>query len=70
MLLFATPMCLLFYVGIFASYLLVLKREGKKFPWLKVLTWVAVIGGVIGAIAFAFHQSGLHFVQDWPYLKR
>jgi len=28
---------LLYFVGVFASYLLVLKREGKKFPWVKVL---------------------------------
>ena len=33
LMLFATPMCLLFYVGIFASYLLVLQRENRKFPW-------------------------------------
>ena len=52
LMLFATPMCLLFYVGIFASYLLVLKPEGRKFPWRKVLTWTAVIGGLIGIVAF------------------
>jgi len=33
LMLFALPMCLLFYVGIFASYLLVLHRENRKFPW-------------------------------------
>ena len=33
LMLFATPMCLLFYVGIFASYLLVLNRENRRFPW-------------------------------------
>jgi sec-independent protein translocase protein TatC len=70
LMLFATPMCALFYVGIFASYLLVLKREGKSFPWRKVLTWTVMIGGVIGIIAFAFVHSGLHFVRDWPFLKR
>ena len=32
LMLFATPMCLLFFVGIFASYLLVLKREGRAVP--------------------------------------
>ena len=42
-----------FFTPIFASYLLVLKREGKSFPWAKVLTWTAVVAAVIGAAAFA-----------------
>lgn len=29
------PMCLLFFVGILASYLLVLRRERRQFPWWK-----------------------------------
>src|SRR4029079_8549551 len=33
MMMFAVPMCGLFYVGILASYLLVLHREKRKFPW-------------------------------------
>src|ERR1051325_1904552 len=37
LMLFATPMCLLFYVGIFAGYLVVLRREGRKFPWRTAL---------------------------------
>lgn len=70
LMLFATPMCLLFYVGIFASYLLVLKREEKKFPWARVMKWVAWIGGVIGLIAFAIHHFGYHLIKDWPFLTR
>ena len=70
LMLFATPMCLLFYVGIFASYLLVLKREGKAFPWRKVLSWAAVVLAVVGILVFAFLQSGLHFIREWPYFKR
>ncbi len=70
LMLFATPMCMLFYVGIFASYLLVLKREGKAFPWRKVLTWAAVICVILGIAIFAFEISGLHFLHEWPYFKR
>jgi len=70
LMLFATPMCLLFYVGIFASYLLVLKREGKSFPWGKVLTWTAVVLALIGSLAFAFMHFGLHFIREWPFVKR
>lgn len=69
MMLFAVPMVLLFFVGVFVSYLLVLKREGKKFPWGKVLLAIA---GVIVAIAiviaiFVYHYH-YHLVPKWPYL--
>ncbi len=70
LMLFATPMCLLFYVGIFASYLLVLKREGKAFPWRRVLTWIAVISAIAGILVFAFVKFGIHFVRDWPFVTR
>jgi sec-independent protein translocase protein TatC len=70
LMLFATPMLLLFYVGIFASYLLVLKREGKSFPWGKVLKWTGIAAAVVAAIVLAFHLSGLHFIRAWPYFKR
>ena len=70
LMLFATPMCLLFYVGIFASYLLVLKREGRSFPWRKVLTRTTIVLAIIAAIILIIHLSGLHFIREWPYFKR
>jgi sec-independent protein translocase protein TatC len=71
MLLFATPMCLLFYVGIFAGYLLVLKREGRRFPWSKVLTVGGIVLVVLGAlIYFAAVHYKLHPVTHWPFLTR
>jgi sec-independent protein translocase protein TatC len=71
MMLFAVPMVLLFFVGVFVSYLLVLKRENKKFPWGKVLL---AIGGVIVAIGIVlailiFHYH-YHFIPKWPYLAK
>ncbi|HSU60314.1 MAG TPA: twin-arginine translocase subunit TatC [Bryobacteraceae bacterium] len=71
MMLFAVPMVLLFFVGVFVSYLLVLKREGKKFPWVKVL--LAIVGvivaiGIVIAI-FVFHYH-YHLVAKWPYLMK
>jgi len=50
MMLFAVPMCMLFFLGIFASYLLVLRREHRRFPWKAFLTWVAV---TMALVAFA-----------------
>jgi sec-independent protein translocase protein TatC len=71
MLLFALPMCLLFYVGVFAGHLLVLKREGRKFPWAKVLTIVGIVVVVFGAlIYFAALHYKLHPVPHWPFLMR
>ncbi len=71
MLLFALPMCVLFYVGVFAGYLLVLKREGRRFPWGKVLTIVGLVLIVLGAIGyFAAVHYKLHPVPHWPFLVR
>lgn len=71
MMLFAVPMCGLFYLGIFASYLLVLHRENRKFPWAEVIKWTAVIVVVIGAVvALAIWRFGYHFVPHWPFMTR
>jgi sec-independent protein translocase protein TatC len=71
MLLFALPMCLLFYVGVFAGYLLVLKREGHRFPWVKVLT---IAGAVLVAFSAILYFAAIHYklhpVSHWPFLMR
>lgn len=69
MMIFAIPMVLLFFVGVFASYLLVLKREGKGIPWKLTALFIAgvlVIAGGVGA--YLAHKYGLHFVPRWPFL--
>ena len=71
MMLFAVPMCLLFYLGIFASYLLVLHREHKKFPWRPVIKWtvgILLIAAIAGYFIAARH--GYHLVTHWPFLAR
>jgi sec-independent protein translocase protein TatC len=71
LMLFATPMCLLFYVGIFASYLLVLHRENRRFPWGKFLMAVGIVAAVIaGGITLAIVKYGYHPVLRWPFLTR
>jgi sec-independent protein translocase protein TatC len=71
MMLFAVPMIMLFYVGIFASYVLTLSREGKKFPWAKVFYVLAIVAlAVAGVIYFAITKYGYHFVERWPFLIR
>lgn len=65
--LFATPMIILFYVGIFASYILVLKREGRNFPWLrffKILGIVLVVAVLIAWVVARYF--GYHLEFGWP----
>jgi sec-independent protein translocase protein TatC len=69
--LFATPMILLFYVGIFASYLLVLHREKRRFPWAIFLKWAGLGMVVLSIISyFAARYYGYHLVSNWPFLTR
>jgi sec-independent protein translocase protein TatC len=71
LMLFATPMCLLFYVGIFAAYLLVLHRENRRFPWKKAMT---IVIPVLLLLAFVVYLSitkyGMKLVPYWPFLVR
>jgi len=71
MMLFAIPMWALFFVGVFASYLLVLKREGKKFPWGLFLKWffgvVLTLGAILYILIGHFHY---HFMLHAPYFTR
>jgi sec-independent protein translocase protein TatC len=64
-------MCLLFFVGIFASYLLVLNREGRQFPWGKVFMIVMVVVIVAAGMLFlAITRYGIKVVPHWPFLTR
>jgi sec-independent protein translocase protein TatC len=69
--LFATPMIILFYVGIFASWLLVLNREQRRFPWRTFLKWVGIVVLVLVAAAwFVARYYGYHFSASWPFFVR
>ncbi len=71
MMLFAVPMCGLFYFGIFASYLLVLHREHRAFPWRKALSWIIPIVLVLAAAGyFVAIRFGYHFLKHWPFISR
>lgn len=68
MMIFAVPMVMLYFVGVFASYLLVLRREKRKFPWkpalLSILGVVVVIAAVMAVLIYRYHY---HFVSKSPY---
>jgi sec-independent protein translocase protein TatC len=70
LMLFAIPMVALYFVGVFASYLLVLRREGGRFPWKNTVWIVAavVLAALLLYAAMAYFH--LHFIRNWPYLAR
>src|SRR5579864_665732 len=70
LMLFAIPMCALYFVGVFVSYLLVLRREGQRFPWKPVLRTGLVVLVIIALIAASIIYFHLHFVRHWPFLTR
>jgi sec-independent protein translocase protein TatC len=71
LMLFATPMCLLFYVGIFAGYLLVLHRENRRFPWRKAMTIVLCVLLLLALVLYmSITKYGVKVVPHWPFFTR
>src|SRR6266446_2431978 len=71
LMLFAVPMCLLFFVGVFASYLLVLKREGRRFPWIKVILFTLLALLAIAAIIYyVLLKLHYHPIGHWPFFAK
>jgi sec-independent protein translocase protein TatC len=71
MMIFAVPMVMLFFIGVFVSYLLVLKREEKKFPWgkimLVILGIVLLLAGILALFVYRYHY---HFIRTWPFFVK
>jgi len=71
MMLFAMPMCLLFYVGIFAGYILILHREHRRFPWRKAMAIVIPVLLILAvALYLAITKYGLKLVPHAPFISR
>jgi sec-independent protein translocase protein TatC len=71
MTLFALPMCVLYYLGVFLGYLFVLRREGRRFPWqivLKITVIVLLVGAAIVFLGITYHWFKL--VPRWPFFTR
>jgi sec-independent protein translocase protein TatC len=68
MTLFALPMCILYYFGIFIGYLFVLRREGRQFPWENVLKITVLILLLLsGSVWLAVSRNWLKIVPHWPF---
>ena len=69
--LFAVPMVLLYFLGVFASYLLVMRRENRRFPWGAFLSWMGVMVVLIAAgVLLLVVQFGYRLNFGWPPLVR
>lgn len=68
MTLFAGPMIALYFVGIGASWLLVLRREGRRLPWLRIiLTLLAFLAVIAGIVLYLHLYHGYGFTPDFPW---
>ena len=71
LMLFAVPMCMLFFVGVFAGYLLVLHREKRKFPWAKLLPWFLALLVILALTGWVMvTKYHYHLVKHWPFLMK
>lgn len=65
------PMILLYFLGVFASFLLVMRRENRRFPWRMFGYWLlAVLAAIIIAIWSAVVVFEYHLVDGWPFLAK
>jgi len=71
LMIFTVPMVLLYFVGLFASYLLVLQRENRRFPWRTTLFALGIPILLIGAALYiAVAKYSYKLVLSWPFLVR
>jgi sec-independent protein translocase protein TatC len=71
MMIFAGPMILLFYVGVGASYLLVLHREERSLPWKWIILVLLGLALLTGGVLYYMHtQFGYQFVWQAPFFVR
>lgn len=69
--LFAVPMILLYFMGVFASYLLVMRRENRRFPWRIFLWWLlAMLAVAVLCVVVAITVYHYHFALRWPFLVK
>lgn len=63
------PMTLLYFAGVFASYLLTLSRSNKSFPWLILFGIILGFVGIFaGGVWLAVAKFGYRLIYDYPFL--
>ena len=67
----AVPMIALYFVGVFAAYLLQLNREGRRFPWgILALLILGLIALGAGGVWILVAKYGFKLLHHWPYLTK
>ena len=71
LMMFSLPMILLYFVGVFAAWLLELKRAERGFPWVSVLVILGLLLSLAGGgVWLAVARYGYKLVPMWPFLTR
>jgi sec-independent protein translocase protein TatC len=71
LMLISVPMAILYFIGVFATYLLWLSRENKRFPWGVLILIVLFFAALIGSSLYvAVNYYGYRIQGVWPYLVR
>jgi sec-independent protein translocase protein TatC len=70
LMLFAIPMCLLYFVGVFAGLLLVMRREGRNVPWRSIILIAISVLLIAAAVVIAIVHFHVHFIHKWPFLTQ
>ncbi len=71
LMLFATPMVLLYFIGVLAAYLLISRREGRALPWKRSISWTAFALLVSGGVYYVvFRRQKFHMTPRWPFVTR
>jgi sec-independent protein translocase protein TatC len=70
--LFTVPMCLLYFVGVFAGFILVMHREQRQIPWKKIagITAAVLLVAIGAAYYFLILKLGYHIIWRWPFLVK
>jgi len=70
LMLFAVPMCGLYFIGVFAGLMLVMRREGRRLPWRMIVAVTLITILAVAGIVTAMLHFHLHFIRQWPYITR
>ena len=72
LMIFSLPMILLYFVGIFAGGIRIMRRDGKSFPWSKLFLFVGLplllTGGITVWLMVA--KYGYRLLSQWPFLTK
>ena len=68
---FAVPMILLYFLGVWGAYLLELSRGGRRVWPAALLSAMFLLAlGAAGTIWIMIAKYGYHFIHKWPFLTR